>query len=52
MSCVNLCESDDQLMARYVSGLRSNLKGELIMQYLTSLEEAYQMAFKEEEKLK
>ncbi|KAH7861555.1 hypothetical protein Vadar_027701 [Vaccinium darrowii] len=52
MSRVNMHENDDQLVARYVSGLRFDLKGELIMQHLTSLEEAYQMALKSEEKLK
>ncbi|KAG5514363.1 hypothetical protein RHGRI_035689 [Rhododendron griersonianum] len=52
LSRLNLCESDEQLVARYVSGLKSELKGELIMLSLSSLEEAYQMALKAEKKLK
>uniref|UniRef100_A0A2N9HAC1 RNA-directed DNA polymerase n=1 Tax=Fagus sylvatica TaxID=28930 RepID=A0A2N9HAC1_FAGSY len=52
LSRVNLHESDDQLVARYVSGLKYNLNAELMMHSLHSLEEAYQMALKAEEKLK
>ena len=52
LSRVNLLESDDQLVARYVSGLKYSLKGELMMHSLHSLVEAYQMALKAEEKLK
>ena len=52
LSCVNLHESDNQLVARYVMGLKYSLKGELMIHSLHSLEEAYQMALKAEEKLK
>lgn len=52
LSRSNLRENDDQLVARYVSGLKSKVRGELIMISLSSLEEAYQMALKAEEKLK
>lgn len=52
LSCVNLHESDDQLVARYVNELKYSLKEELMMHSLHSLEEAYQMALKVEEKLK
>ncbi|GFZ13820.1 hypothetical protein Acr_24g0000100 [Actinidia rufa] len=52
LSCVNLHETNDQLVARYVSGLKYTLKREIIMHSLGSLEEAYQMALKAEEKCK
>ncbi|GMP33539.1 hypothetical protein CsSME_00006817 [Camellia sinensis var. sinensis] len=52
LSRINLHETDDQLVARYVSGLKYNLKGELMMHSLSSLEESYQMALKTEEKHK
>lgn len=52
MSRVNLHESDYQLVAKYVSGLKYNMKGELMMHSLYSFEEAHQMALKVEEKLK
>ncbi|KAH7854760.1 hypothetical protein Vadar_017500 [Vaccinium darrowii] len=48
----NLRENDNQLVARYVSRLKSKVRGELIMISLSSLEEAYQMTLKAEEKLK
>lgn len=51
MSRVNLYEPDNQLVARYVSGLKYNLK-EFMMHSFNSLKEAYQMALKVEEKLK
>ncbi|KAH7841807.1 hypothetical protein Vadar_034540 [Vaccinium darrowii] len=51
LSRSNLRENDDQLVARYVSGLKSKIRGELIMISLSSLDEAYQMALKAEEKL-
>ncbi|KAJ8615100.1 hypothetical protein MRB53_034472 [Persea americana] len=38
LSCVNLHETNDQLVARYVSGLKYTLKGEIIMHSLGSLE--------------
>ncbi|KAF7113577.1 hypothetical protein RHSIM_RhsimUnG0111900 [Rhododendron simsii] len=52
LSRCNLRENDEQLVARYVSGLKSELKGELIMLSLSSLEEAYQMTLEAEKKLK
>ncbi|XP_058222520.1 uncharacterized protein LOC131332354 [Rhododendron vialii] len=51
-SRINLMETDDQLVARYTSGLKLNLQGELMMHPIHSLEEAYQMALKAEEKVK
>lgn len=50
MSRITLNETDDQLVARYVSGLKFGLRGELILHSLDSLEGAYQMALKAEEK--
>ena len=52
LSCVNLHESNDQLVARYVRGLKYSLQGEHMIHSLHSLKEAYQMALKAEEKLK
>ncbi|KAE9452329.1 hypothetical protein C3L33_15778, partial [Rhododendron williamsianum] len=52
LSRINLTETDDQLVARYTSGLKLNLQGELMMHPIHSLEEAYQMALKVEENVK
>ncbi|KAG5562521.1 hypothetical protein RHGRI_005298 [Rhododendron griersonianum] len=52
LSRINLTETDDQLVARYTSGLKLNLQGELMMHPIHSLEEVYQMALKVEEKVK
>ncbi|KAA8529576.1 hypothetical protein F0562_034324 [Nyssa sinensis] len=42
----------DQLVARYMAGLKFNLQSELMLHSIHSLEEAYQMALKAEEKAK
>lgn len=42
MSCINVQKSNDQLMDMYVSGVRYYFKGELIMHFLYTLEEAHQ----------
>ncbi|KAG5531637.1 hypothetical protein RHGRI_026305 [Rhododendron griersonianum] len=52
LSCINLTETDDQFVARYISGSKLNLQGELMMHPIHSLEKAYQMALKAEEKAK
>ncbi|KAA8543271.1 hypothetical protein F0562_021235 [Nyssa sinensis] len=52
LSRINLTETDDQLVARYMAGLKFNLQSELMLHSIHSLEEAYQMALKAEEKAK
>ncbi|XP_012842063.1 PREDICTED: uncharacterized protein LOC105962308 [Erythranthe guttata] len=52
MSRIELYDSNDQLVARYVAGLKSSIRGELFLLCFNSLAEAYQMALKAEEKLK
>ncbi|KAK0586027.1 hypothetical protein LWI29_038243 [Acer saccharum] len=49
---VNSRETDDQLVGRYLSGLKHSIYDELSLHRLNSLEEAFQMALKAEEKLK
>jgi hypothetical protein len=44
-------ESDDEKVARYLNGLRYDIQDELSMVTLRTVEEAYQMALKAEEKL-
>ncbi|KAA8529569.1 hypothetical protein F0562_033632 [Nyssa sinensis] len=52
LSRINLTKTDDQLVARYMAGLKFNLQSELMLHSIHSLEEAYQMALKAEEKAK
>ncbi|KAA8529858.1 hypothetical protein F0562_034373 [Nyssa sinensis] len=52
LSCINLTETDDQLVAKYMAGLKFNLQSELMLHSIHSLEDAYQMALKAEEKAK
>ncbi|KAA8530794.1 hypothetical protein F0562_005582 [Nyssa sinensis] len=52
LSRINLIETDDQFVARYMTGLKFNLQSELMLHSIHSLEEAYQMALKAEEKAK
>jgi hypothetical protein len=44
-------ESDDEKVARYLNGLRYDIQDELSMVTVRTVEEAYQMALKAEEKL-
>jgi hypothetical protein len=44
-------ESDDEKVARYLNGLRYDLQDELSMLTIRTVEDAYQMALKAEEKL-
>jgi hypothetical protein len=44
-------ESDDEKVARYLNGLRYNIQDELSMVTIRTMEDAYQMALKAEEKL-
>jgi hypothetical protein len=44
-------ESDDEKVARYLSGLRYDIQDELSMVTIRMVEDAYQMALKAEEKL-
>jgi hypothetical protein len=44
-------ESDDEKVARYLNGLRYDIQYELSMVTIRMVEDAYQMALKEEEKL-
>jgi hypothetical protein len=44
-------ESDDEKVARYLNGLRYNIQDELSMLTIRTVEDAYQMALKAEEKL-
>src|ERR1700677_2388410 len=44
-------ESDDEKVARYMNGLRYNIQDEMIMVTIRTVEDAYQMALKAEEKL-
>ncbi|KAA8531486.1 hypothetical protein F0562_006161 [Nyssa sinensis] len=52
LSRINLMETVDQLVARYMAGLKFNLQSELMLHSIHSLEEAYQMALKAEENAK
>ncbi|KAI9154471.1 hypothetical protein LWI28_026833 [Acer negundo] len=49
---VNSRETDGQLVRRYLSGLKHSIYHECSLHRLNSLEEAFQMALKAEEKLK
>jgi len=44
-------ESDDEKVARYLNGLRYDIQDELSMTTIKTIEDAYQMALKAEEKL-
>ena len=44
-------ESDDEKVARYLNGLRYDIQDELSMTTIRTIEDAYQMALKAEEKL-
>ena len=44
-------ESDDEKVARYLNGLRYDIQDELSMVTIRTVEDAYQMASKAEEKL-
>jgi hypothetical protein len=44
-------ESDDEKVARYLNGLRYDIQDELSMVTIRTMEDAYQMALKDEEKL-
>jgi hypothetical protein len=45
-------ESDDEKFTRYMNGLRYDIKDEMSMTTIRTVEDAYQMALKVEEKLK
>jgi uncharacterized protein YjbK len=44
-------ESDDEKVARYMNGLRYKIQDEMSMMTIRTMEDAYQMALKAEEKL-
>jgi uncharacterized protein YjbK len=44
-------ESDDEKVARYMNGLRYDIQDEMSMVTIRTVEDAYQMALKAEEKL-
>jgi hypothetical protein len=44
-------ESDDEKVARYMNGLRYNIQDEMSLMTIRTVEDAYQMALKAEEKL-
>jgi hypothetical protein len=44
-------ESDDENVARYMNGLRCDIQDEMSMATIRTVEDAYQMALKAEEKL-
>ena len=44
-------ESDDEKVARYMNGLRCDIQDEMSMETIRTVEDAYQMALKAEEKL-
>ena len=44
-------ESDEEKVARYLNGLRYDIQDELSMVTIQTVEDAYQMALKDEEKL-
>jgi hypothetical protein len=45
------CESNDEKLARYMNGLRYEIQDEMSMATIQTVEDAYQMALKAEEKL-
>lgn len=44
-------KNEEQLMMRYINGINSTIQDELAMQYVESVNEAYHLALKSEEKL-
>ena len=44
-------ESDDEKVARYMNGLRYDIQNKMSMKTIRTVEDAYQMALKVEEKL-
>jgi uncharacterized protein YjbK len=46
-----LCESNDEKVAGYMNGLRYKIQDEMSMMTIRTVEDAYQMALKVEEKL-
>ena len=44
-------ESNDEKVARYMNGLRYEIRDEMSMETIRMVEDAYQMALKAEEKL-
>jgi hypothetical protein len=46
------CESNDKKVARYMNGLRYEIQDEMSMETIRTVEDAYQMALKVEEKLR
>jgi hypothetical protein len=44
-------ESDDEKVVRYMNGLRYKIQDEMSMETIQTMEDAYQMALKDEEKL-
>jgi uncharacterized protein YjbK len=44
-------ESDDEKVARYMNGLRYDIRDEISMVNIQTMEDSYQMALKAEEKL-
>jgi hypothetical protein len=44
-------ESDDEKVARYMNGLRYDIQDEMSMMTIRTVEDAYQMALKDEEKM-
>ena len=44
-------ESDDEKVSRYVNGLRYDIQDEMSMMIMRTIEDAYQMDLKAEEKL-
>ena len=43
-------ENNEQMATRYVNGLKFSIQDELSMHHVNSMEEAYQLALKAEEK--
>jgi hypothetical protein len=48
---VGHCESDEEKVSRYINGLRYEIQDEINMMTMRTVEDAYQVALKEEEKL-
>lgn len=49
--CNRISETDHQTIARYKTGLREDIKKELLTVWLVSVEEAYQLALRVEQQL-